>query len=166
MISSILKATGVSGIVSALSKVFKNHKSEKLQKAGAVLEEISAVFSNGDISAEDQEEIHRHMEEVLKIESEMNADIISEINQSIRAEIASEDKYVRHMRPTFGYLMAITWAAQMLAVAYVMIFETQNAGFLIEAVGALSPIWAVGLSVLGIYVYKRSEDKRIYRQKH
>ncbi len=129
MISSILKATGVSGIVSALSKVFKNHKSEKLQKAGAVLEEISAVFSNGDISAEDQEEIHRHMEEVLKIESEMNADIISEVNQSIRAEIASEDKYVRHMRPTFGYLMAITWAAQMLAVAYVMIFENTGAVF-------------------------------------
>ena len=65
------------------------------------------------------------------------------------------------MRPTFGYLMAFTWAAQMSAVAYIMVFETDKASVVIEAVESLSAIWAVGLSVLGIYVYKRSEDKKL-----
>jgi hypothetical protein len=65
------------------------------------------------------------------------------------------------MRPTFGYLIAITWAAQMLALAYVIVFETSKASIVIEAMESLGTIWAVGLSVLGIYVYKRSEDKKI-----
>ena len=29
------------------------------------------------------------------------------------------------------------------------------------AMSSLSAIWAVGLSVLGIYVYKRSEEKKM-----
>jgi Holin of 3TMs, for gene-transfer release len=86
---------------------------------------------------------------------------LSEVNQSIRAESASPDAYVRRMRPTFGYLMAITWAAQMLALAYVVVFETEKARTVLEGMESLSTIWAVGLSVLGIYVYKRSEEKKI-----
>jgi hypothetical protein len=27
---------------------------------------------------------------------------------------------------------------------------------------ALSTIWAVGLSVLGVYIFKRSEDKKLF----
>lgn len=64
------------------------------------------------------------------------------------------------MRPTFGYLIAVTWAAQMLALAYVIVFETGKASLVIEAMESLGTIWAVGLSVLGIYVYKRSEEKK------
>ena len=30
-----------------------------------------------------------------------------------------------------------------------------------HGMSALSTIWGVGLSVLGIYVYKRSEDKKL-----
>jgi biotin transporter BioY len=64
------------------------------------------------------------------------------------------------MRPTFGYLMAITWTAQMLGAAYVIVFDTEKAGMILNAMSSLSAIWAVGLSVLGIYVYKRSEEKK------
>ena len=68
---------------------------------------------------------------------------------------------MRRMRPTFGYLMAVTWALQMGAVAYVMVFRTAESHVVIEALGSLGMIWTVGLSVLGIYVYKRSEDKKL-----
>lgn len=64
------------------------------------------------------------------------------------------------MRPTFGYLMALTWAAQMFGVAYIMVFRTAEAAVVLQAVESLSMIWTVGLSVLGIYVYKRSDEKR------
>ena len=49
----------------------------------------------------------------------------------------------------------------MLALAYVVIFETDKAPDVLNGMDALSAIWAVGLSVLGIYVYKRSEEKRV-----
>jgi len=86
---------------------------------------------------------------------------LEQINESLRSEVASQDPYVRRMRPTFGYLIAVTWAAQMLALAYVIVFETSKASLVIEAMESLGTIWAVGLSVLGIYVYKRSEDKKL-----
>lgn len=65
------------------------------------------------------------------------------------------------MRPTFGYLMAFTWAAQMFAIAYVIVFRTSESYRLLQGMESLGMIWAVGLSVLGVYVYKRSEDKKI-----
>jgi cobalamin synthase len=67
--------------------------------------------------------------------------------------------YVRRMRPTFGYIMAVTWAAQMLAIAFVILDAPEKAGNVINAMSNLSTIWTVGLSVLGIYVYKRSREK-------
>ncbi len=48
----------------------------------------------------------------------------------------------------------------MLALAYVIVFQTDKAGFVLQAMGNLSVIWGMGLSVLEIYVYKRSEEKR------
>jgi steroid 5-alpha reductase family enzyme len=77
------------------------------------------------------------------------------------AERASEDAYVRRMRPTFGYIMAFTWLAQMGAIAWVIVADPVQANLIITAMTSLGTIWSVGLSVLGIYVYKRSEDKRM-----
>ena len=87
--------------------------------------------------------------------------IIEEVNKSLRTEIASKDAYIRRMRPTFGYIMAVTWAAQMLSIAYIVIFDTQRAEYILNAMSSLSAIWAVRLSVLGIYVYRRSDDKKL-----
>lgn len=67
---------------------------------------------------------------------------------------------IREIKTTFTAVMALTWGAQMMAVAYVVVFQTDKAGFLIQALGNLSAIWAMGVSVLGIYVYKRSEEKK------
>ena len=58
--------------------------------------------------------------------------------------------------------MAFTWAAQMFGIAYIIVFETEKSVFVLNAMGSLSAIWAVGLSVLGIYVYKRSEEKKLH----
>lgn len=74
--------------------------------------------------------------------------------------MSSGDWYVRRMRPTFGYLMAITWACQMLALAYTIVFAPETAGLIMQSMESLGLIWSAGLSVLGIYVYKRSEEKR------
>lgn len=68
--------------------------------------------------------------------------------------------FSRLMRPTFGYIVAVSWGIQMLSIAYVIVFKTNEAAALINAMESLTTTWAVGLSVLGIYVYRRSEDKK------
>lgn len=68
--------------------------------------------------------------------------------------------FTRLMRPTFGYIVALSWGSQMLAVAFVILFKTDQAAGIITAMGSLATIWAVGLSVLGIYVYRRSDEKK------
>ena len=106
-------------------------------------------------------EINRHAETLAALKSEEYRTQISEINQSLRSEVASDDPYVRRMRPTFGYLMAFTWAAQMLALAWVILEDPHQVPLVLEGFESLGLIWTVGLSVLGMYVYKRSEDKKM-----
>jgi len=130
--------------------------------ASEALGQAENAWREGQISLEQRSEANRHAERVAEIELEKHNSSLSEINTTLRQELASEDKYVRRMRPTFGYVMAATWGAQMLAIAYVLIFDTAKAGVILNGMASLSAIWAVGLSVLGIYVYKRSEDKKIF----
>ena len=49
----------------------------------------------------------------------------------------------------------------MGAIAWVIVADPVQANLIITAMTSLGTIWSVGLSVLGIYVYKRSEDKRM-----
>ena len=122
---------------------------------------MDTIFSDGLLWWVTGVEANRHAEAMAQLKQKEFEVSLSEINQSLRAEVVSNDPYVRRMRPTFGYLMAFTWAAQMFGLAYVVIFETEKAAAVLQGMASLSTIWAVGLSVLGIYVYKRSEEKKI-----
>lgn len=90
------------------------------------------------------------------------------VNETIRAESASNDPYVRRWRPTFGYAMAVTWTIQTLVtgagILASVIWRPSEAGVIImaiaEANAATVPMWAVALSVIGVSVYQRSKDKR------
>jgi len=161
MLTNILNGLGlpllVKFVANALGKI--DHKAA--QTASEALNQVDDILTKGDITAEQLAEANRHAETMAQINLKQYEASLSEINQSLRAEIASSDPYVRRMRPTFGYLMALTWAAQMFGLAYVVIFDTQHAGAVLTGMASLSTIWAVGLSVLGIYVYKRSEDKKL-----
>lgn len=84
---------------------------------------------------------------------------IDTVNETIREEVKSEHGYVRNMRPTFGYAMAFTWVVQMLAITWAIVMTPAEAGKIIQAVAELGFMWAVGLSVVGVYVWKRSDEK-------
>lgn len=129
--------------------------------AARALDELEAAIRAGRIDPAQMEAARQHAEAMARMEHDEFVASLSEVNQSLRAEVASDDAYVRRMRPTFGYLMAFTWAAQMFGLAYVIVFQTAKAGVVLDAMESLSAIWAVALSVLGIYVYKRSEDKAL-----
>ncbi len=87
---------------------------------------------------------------------------LAEINATMRAESASDDRYVRRWRPTFGYAVALTWTATMLAVSWAVIAEPAQAPNIIAALVNTSPIWGIALGVLGVAVVKRSHDKNLH----
>lgn len=160
MIETAIAKFGIPALIGALQEGLKKLDAPAAKGAAKALEQMEAAIKSGHITGEQLAEANRHAEEMARMQAEEHRNAVSQVNESLRAEIASEDKFVRRMRPTFGYLMAVTWAAQMLGIAYIIIFDTERAGEIMAAMGSLSAIWAVGLSVLGIYVYKRSEDKK------
>lgn len=163
MLSSLLSKIGLPVLVAILGGVLGTINNPAAKTASEALDKVGQALKTGAITPEQLAEANRHTEKMAQMEIKNENTHLEQINQSLRAEIASNDPYVRRMRPTFGYLMAITWGAQMLGIAYVMIFDTDKAGAIMAAMGNLSAIWAVGLSVLGIYVYKRSADKQVMR---
>lgn len=161
MLTNILSSIGIQATVATLGKTLENINHPAAKTAAAALKTLDDTLQRGEVSLQELEEANRHAEAMAALHAKEQSAAYTEINQSLRAEIASDDIYVRRMRPTFGYLMAFTWAAQMFAVAYIIVFETGQASVVLNAVESLSAIWAVGLSVLGIYVYKRSEEKGV-----
>lgn len=161
MLATIIGRLGLPILISLLGGALGRVNNPVAQTASEALSGFETALANGAVSAEQMAEANRHAEKLAELKSKEYETALAEINETIRSETGSSDAYVRRMRPTFGYLMAVTWAAQMMGLAYIIIFETEKAREVLEGMEALTTIWAVGLSVLGIYVYKRSEDKKV-----
>ena len=155
MISTILSAVGVPLLGKILAGALGQVDNPIAQQAAKALTDLDTDLPQSDIA-----EANRHAEAIAALEMQQQGSALAEINKTIQKEIASKDQFIRRMRPTFGYLMALTWAAQMLSVAYIIVFLPERAGDVLSGVAQLTGIWGIGLSVLGIYVYKRSEDKK------
>jgi Holin of 3TMs, for gene-transfer release len=160
MLPSLLAKIGLPVLIQIVSGALGRVDHPSAQSASKALDELESALAGGMISDSQMAEANRHAEVLAQMKQKEFEVTLSEINQSLRAEVASSDAYVRRMRPTFGYLMAFTWAAQMFGIAYVVVFDTEKAASVLDGMASLSTIWAVGLSVLGIYVYKRSEEKQ------
>lgn len=161
MVPALLAKIGIPVLAEVIAEGLKKVNNPAAQTAARALGELDDVFRAGSIAPADIIEANRHAERMAEMKLREMEAALRETNESLRAEVASDDVYVRRMRPTFGYLMALTWTAQMFGVAYIIVFRTDQAQVVLQAVESLSMIWAVGLSVLGIYVYKRSEDKKL-----
>lgn len=160
MLPAIIAKIGIPFLVSVIGGALGSMNNPVAQSASKALQNFEGAMAQGAITSEQLAEANRHAEKMAEIKAKEYETALSEVNETMRAEAASSDAYVRRMRPTFGYLMAVTWAAQMLALAYIVVFETEKASSVLDSMDALSSIWAMGLSVLGIYVYKRSEEKK------
>jgi hypothetical protein len=161
VIPALLAQIGLPWLVRLVGGALERIDNPVAKNAAATLADVSAAIGAKTIDPAQIAEANRHVEAMAKLDSDDYRETIREVNATIRAEAGSEDPYVRRMRPTFGYVMAATWAMQMAAVAWVIVAQPKEAGEVINALGALSLMWSVGLSVLGVYVYKRSADKAI-----
>lgn len=159
MLPALLAQIGLPVLIKSVSSALEKMSSPVAKTAAEALKQVDSAVARGAITLDQVKEANRHLEKMAELDSDEFKTLINEVNQSLRVEISSTDNYVRRMRPTFGYIMAGTWAAQMLAIAFVILDAPEKAGNVINAMSNLSTIWTVGLSVLGIYVYKRSKEK-------
>jgi hypothetical protein len=159
MLPALLARVGLPALIKTVGMGLEKISNPAAKTAMDALKQVEDALTNGALTGDDLKEANRHIEKMTDAEGAEFQTLIAQINESLRAEIASEDKYVRRMRPTFGYIIAATWAAQMLAVAFVILENPEKAPVLLNALSSLDTIWTVGLSVLGIYIYKRSREK-------
>lgn len=102
-----------------------------------------------------------HKETLTRLHLEAETARLTEINKTMRAEAASQDAYVRRWRPTFGYLTAVAWAIQCIAIALSIVWKPEHAGLVAQSITALTPMWGVALAMLGVNVSCRSKDKQV-----
>lgn len=163
MVSPLLIQAGLPVLLNIVSEALGTVDHPAARVASQSLGNVTDALGRGQISAEQIAEANRHAEAMANLQAQESESAYEQVNESLRAEIASDDPYVRRMRPTFGYLMAVTWTAQMTGLAYIMTFRTEEAYSVLSAMDSLAAIWAMGLSVMGIYFYKRSEEKKSFR---
>lgn len=109
----------------------------------------------------------------LKVQSEQNnlqadSQQLETVNQTIRAEYASNDNFTRRWRPTWGYVMAFTWAVTFLGITFSILYSVikapQHASIIINAIAAyissMSLLWGIALTVLGVNIQARTKDKQ------
>ena len=160
MVPMLLAQIGLPLLIKAVGGALSNSSNSVAKAAGDALGQVDAEIATGRLDGDQLKEANRHLEALATLEANTDQTWLQQVNQTIRAESISDDAYVRRMRPTFGYIMAFTWAAQMGAIAYTVVADPQQAAPVIAAVASLGTIWTVGLSVLGIYVYRRSGEKQ------
>lgn len=85
---------------------------------------------------------------------------ITQVNETMRAELASGDRFKSYWRPLFGYFVAASWLLQVVAIVYVSVAEPTEAPRIINAIASTSTMWGVALAVLGVAVSQRSKDKK------
>lgn len=161
MLGHLIALIGLPVLIDIIGRALYGVKHPAAKSASEALGNLGGVLTGGTIPPEQIAQANSNAQQIAQNDYLAYESTLREVNETYRTELSSDDKYVRRMRPTFGYLLAFSWAAQMLGLAYIIVFETEKSVGVLSSMEALSAIWAMGLSVLGVYVYKRSEEKKI-----
>nr|WP_173976134.1 3TM-type holin [Magnetospirillum sp. LM-5] len=161
MIPALIASVGLPLLAKAVGSALDGLDHPAAKTASAALAQVGQALSDRAITPEQVAEANRHLERMTELDSIEARAALAQVNASLRAEIRSEDWYVRRWRPTFGYAVAITWTATMAAIAWAIVAEPTQAPAIITALVNTSPIWGIALGVLGVAVVKRSQDKAV-----
>ena len=100
--------------------------------------------------------------ELQRLRTSIGLAQIQEGNRTYRAELASDILFIKCMRPAFGYIMALSWLGVFGPFGYRMATAAaMDVLTLATALAALIPMFAMGLTVLGIYIQKRTDEKSV-----
>ncbi len=122
-----------------------------------VEDQIADLKANPELALQYQ----KLMNDVILAQLDAETKQLEAINATMRAEYSSNDNYTKRWRPTMGYAVTLVWSVQMSALSWVMVTDPAKAVALITAMAQLTALWGVALSILGVAVVKRSEDKQV-----
>jgi hypothetical protein len=99
----------------------------------------------------------------LLSQASISADLskFEQTHTTIRAELATDDKFKSYWRPAFGYAMVLSWLMVWGGIMYTIFNDPKNANLVINALSSTTVLWGVALSVLGVQISKRSQDKQV-----
>jgi hypothetical protein len=168
MLPAMLAQLGLPLLVKLVGGALGKIDNPIAKTASAALADVGTAIGTKTITPEQLAEGNRHIEALDKTESEDFQTALSEVNATIRAEAQSEDAFTRRWRPFFGYVAAATWGLQAAAIAFAIAYATAVPGraadilpALAQLMGAMTVMWGIALSVLGIQVVQRSRDKAV-----
>lgn len=159
MLPALLAQVGLPLLVKLVGGALGRVEHPAAQAAQAALDTVEAEIAAQTIDPAAVAEANRHIEALAAQEAATHRAVIAEVNATIRAEAAVGDPYTRRWRPTFGYVVALSWGALMLGLAWTVVTAPEHAGVVIQAMASLNAIWGVALAVLGVSVVQRSRDK-------
>lgn len=160
MLSKLLSKIGLPILVRFVSSTLGKLDNSAARRASSALFEVSDAIKKEEISLEQLVEVNRNVERLQEIENEFDAKTLSIVNETIRQELASEDRFVRFWRPAFGYSVALAWLLNMATICYVVVADYDNATEIINSLVETTSLWSVALGVLGVSVVKRSQEKQ------
>jgi len=168
MLSALLLKFGLPALVNLVGGALGKIDNPIAKTASSALADVGTAIGKKEITPEQLAEGHRHIEAMDKTESEDFQTALREVNATIRAEAQSDDAFTRRWRPFFGYVTAVTWGLQATAIAFAIVWATLNAeqssaifAGLAALMGAMTVMWGIALSVLGVQVVQRSRDKAV-----
>ncbi len=111
------------------------------------------------------QEKNKHQYEMMLLEMQKTA--IKEQAKTQRAELKSKDPFIARWRPTYGYILALSFLIWSSAFSYLLIKiidEPADMAAVVTSVsqlmGPMSVVWGMALAVLGVNVHSRSKDKQ------
>lgn len=161
MLPAILAQIGLPILTRVVSSGLSAIDDPAAKAASKALGDVGDALAGDRVPLEQLAAANRHVEAMARLSVERETGVLAQINETMRTEARSEDAYVRRWRPTFGYAVAVTWTVQMAGLTYAVVMTPKHAGEILAAMTHLSVIWSVALSVLGINVAKRSQDKAV-----
>lgn len=94
--------------------------------------------------------------EELRAETEQ----LKTINETMRAEYANGNLFKSGWRPYIGWIFGTAFGFQMFAASAVIFFKPEQAAGVLNGLAGLGVLWGVALTVLGVNINKRSQDKQ------
>lgn len=86
---------------------------------------------------------------------------LTEQHKLMKAELDSDDPFVRRWRPTFGYAVCIAWTSLFFGIALLMLIHPEHTEAAFTGAAKLTGLFSVALTILGLNIHKRSQDKQV-----
>lgn len=86
---------------------------------------------------------------------------LTEQHKIMQTELASNDAYVRRWRPTFGYAVCLAWVSLFFGTVLFILVHPEYTDQVFTGVSKLTALFSIALTVLGINIHKRSQDKQV-----